>query len=125
MQSKTSKILAIIGSILLAGLIAFMVVWTVINWDVIKTTFDGSKIYTTEDVNNAYQDGYNSGSVDKEYYENLINEYREQISNYAAQIGELTGQINQLDNNNKDYAIQLEILTEQLDEAQIQIKYYQ
>ena len=122
MQSTTSKILAIVGSVLFAGLIAFMVIWSIINWDVIKSTFNGSKIYTSEDVNSAYEDGYTTAIVDKEYYESLIKEYREKISIYTTQVENLTNQLAKLENSNNDYSEKLKLLTQQLEETQTQIK---
>lgn len=92
--------------------------WTVKNWDNIGVALSGTNIYLQDDVDRAYQDGYNAGNSTKTENEVLINNYREQILS-------LTAQVNTLTEDNEEYATDNEALIDQLAELNQQIEYYQ
>ena len=79
-MSTTRKVLTIIFSILIVAAFAFVLTWGIINWSKVKEGMAGNGLYTQDDVQNAYEDGYNTALTDKEEYDNLINSYRD---NYA------------------------------------------
>ncbi len=78
-MSTTRKVLTIIFSILIVAAFAFVLTWGIINWSKVKEGMAGNGLYTQDDVQNAYEDGYNTALTDKEEYDNLINSYRDTI----------------------------------------------
>lgn len=85
----TKKVLGIIFSIIFLCAFAFVLTWGIINFNKVKEGMSGTGIYTKEDIDKAYQDGYDTSLKDKAEYEKLINDYRDKI--------------NILNNNIKDY----------------------
>ena len=79
-MSMTRKVLTIIFSILIVAAFAFVLTWGIINWSKVKEGMAGNGLYTQDDVQNAYEDGYNTALTDKEEYDNLINSYRDTIT---------------------------------------------
>ena len=65
------KIILIVLGIVFATTIGFGIYWTVSNWDAIKQAMDGTHLYTKEDVDNAYDQGYDKAIVNKNEY-NLL-----------------------------------------------------
>lgn len=61
MTKKTSIILTII----LVCLLGFCVIWGVSNYNKLKLAISGTSLYTKEDVDNAYRDGYDTAVTDK------------------------------------------------------------
>lgn len=92
----TKKILAIVFSVIFIGAFVFFATWTFINWDKVKASMDGTKLYTYDDIEKATQDGYNTALVDKEEYEKLINSYKDTITIKTDEISHLNVQINDL-----------------------------
>lgn len=84
------KILYILFSgILIVGL-GLAICWTVINFNKVEDGLSGAGIYTEEDLNNSYNDGYNTALSDKEEYVKLINQYRDEITTLNEKISKLT-----------------------------------
>ncbi len=65
-MSTTKKVLTIIFSILIVAAFAFVLTWGIINWSKVKEGMAGNGLYTQDDVQNAYEDGYNTALTDKE-----------------------------------------------------------
>ena len=107
----TRKVLGIIFSILFVGAFTFVLCWGIINFNKVKESMSGTAIYTQEDVNNAYQDGYDTALTDKAEYEELINSYRDTITTLNDNISQLNSQILTLKNNNQDCQNQINNLT--------------
>ena len=99
---STKKVLSIIFSLLFACAFVFVIVWCIINFNKVEEGISGTGIYTQEDINNAYNDGYNTALENKTEYEELINSYRDTITTQTDQISQLNSQITVLTNNNKD-----------------------
>lgn len=97
----------------LAGVFAFAISWGVINFNKVKEGMSGTGVYTEQDLNKAYEDGYGQGIKDKAEYLILIDEYRNTITTLNDTISQLNFQVNTLTANNKDYEIQLESLKAQ------------
>ena len=85
----TRKVLGIIFSILFVGAFTFVLCWGIINFNKVKESMSGTAIYTQEDVNNAYQDGYDTALEDKAEYDELINGYRDTITTLNDNISKL------------------------------------
>ena len=60
------KIIVTIISLLLISALGFCVCWTVINFGKVKDGLSGTAIYTKEDVEKAYYDGYDKALNDKD-----------------------------------------------------------
>ena len=118
---ETKKVLGIIFSLLFLGAFAFVLSWGVINFNKVKDGMSGTQIYDSEDINKAYQDGYDTALKDKEEYTELINGYRDTITTLNDNISQLNSQITILTNSNKDYANQLIQLNEQKTNLQSQV----
>ena len=64
----TKKILGIIFSILFLGAFAFVLAWGITNFNKVQDAMSGTQIYDAEDLNNAYNDGYNTALENKKEY---------------------------------------------------------
>ena len=117
----TKNILGIIFSIIFIGAFAFAITWAVINQEKVKELMSGTGIYTEEDLNSAYEDGYNTALENKEEYDTLINSYRDTITTQTDEISKLNSQIILLTNNNKDYEIQIASLESQKTELETNV----
>ena len=110
MSSK--NIIVMIISILFVAIFGFVLIWGIINFEKVKAGLSGTGLYTEEDLKNAHEDGYNEGLSDKEYYDNLVNSYRDKITNLEDNVSQLNSQITILTSNNKDYQNQIDNLTQ-------------
>ena len=118
---ETRKILGIIFSLLFLGAFAFVLSWGIINFNKVKDSMSGTQIYDSEDINKAYQDGYDTALKDKEEYTELINGYRDTITTLNDNISQLNSQVTILQNNNKDYSNQIDKLNTQKSTLETQI----
>lgn len=118
---ETKKVLGIIFSLLFVGAFAFVLSWGIINFNKVKDGMSGTGVYTKEDINKSYEDGYNTALTNKEEYNKLIASYRDTITTLNDNISQLNSQITTLTNNNKDYANQLTQLNEQKTNLQSQV----
>ncbi len=118
---ETKKVLGIIFSILFIGAFAFVLTWGIINFNKVKDGMSGTGVYTQEDVQNAYEDGYNTALSDKEGFEKLINSYRDTITTQSDQISQLNSEVAVLNNTNKDYKTQVTNLTAQRETLEEQV----
>ena len=118
---QTKNILGIIFSIIFIGAFAFAITWAVINQEKVKELMSGTGIYTEEDLNSAYEDGYNTALENKDEYDTLINSYRDTITTQTDEISKLNSQIILLTNNNKDYEIQIASLKSQKTELETNV----
>lgn len=82
----TKKILGIIFSCVFILVFGLVLTWGIMNFNKVKEAMSGSQIYTQEDLNNAYQDGYNTACDNKEEYEAMIISYRDRIAVLTAQL---------------------------------------
>ena len=100
---ETKKILGIIFSLVFVCAFAFVLSWGIINFNKVQEGLSGTGIYTEQDLNEAYQDGYDTALTDKDEYDTLINGYRDNITTLQDTISQLNSQITILTKNNKDY----------------------
>ncbi|MBQ8749669.1 MAG: hypothetical protein IJZ29_04315 [Clostridia bacterium] len=93
MAKKTKRTRAglIILTITLIAILSFCLFWVVNNFNTIKSTFDGTKLYTQQEVN----DAYNKGLEDKSTFENQIVEWMNKYEEGEIAKSELQVQINE------------------------------
>ena len=120
-MSTTKKVLTIIFSILIIGVFAFLLTWGIINWSKVKDGMAGNGLYTQEDIQKSYEDGYSTALKDKEEYDKLINSYRDTITTQTDLMSQLNSEVQTLTNGNRDYAAQIETLNEQKTALETQI----
>ena len=120
-MSTTRKVLTIIFSILALLAFIFVLTWGIINWSKVKDGMAGNGLYTQDDVQNAYEDGYNKALADKDEYEELINGYRDTITTQNDLISQYTSEATALNNSIKDYQGQISTLNEQKTALETQI----
>ena len=118
----TRKVLGIIFSILFVGAFTFVLCWGIINFNKVKDSMSSTGVYTEQDVNNAYQDGYDTALQDKQSYDELINSYRDTITTLTDQISQLSSQVTNLTNANKDYSSQITNLENQKSNLESQVE---
>lgn len=122
----TKKILTIIFSVIIIGVFAFLLTWGIINWSKVKEGMAGNGLYTQDDINNAFQDGYDTAIQDKDEYESLISGYRDTITTLTDNISQLNSEISTLTLSNNALELQILNLTqlkisleEQLEDLQL------
>lgn len=116
-----TKIALIVFNVVCLALFTFVIVWSITNWNTIKSSFDGTKLYTQTALDEAYKQGLG----DKEKYEQRINNYKEQIETLNKTIKELTDENTLLKNNEKDYISRISELEKQVAELKNKVKYYE
>jgi len=121
-MSTTKKVLTIIFSILIIGVFAFLLTWGIINWSKVKDGMAGNGLYTQDDVQKSYEDGYSTALKDKEEYDKLINSYRDTITTQNDLISQYTSEATALNNSIKDYQGQVATLNEQRAALETQIE---
>ena len=120
-MSTTKKVLIIILTIVLVAAFAFAITWGIINWSKVKEGMKGNGLYTQEDIQKSYEDGFNKALSDKNEYEKLINSYKDTITTQNDLISQHTSEITMLNNSIKDYEGQIKLLTEQKSSLETQI----
>ncbi len=107
------KIVGLIFSIIFVGAFGFVLTWGITNFNKVQEGISGTGLYTQEDLNNAYQDGYDTALDNKGEYDELINGYRDTITTLNDSISQLNSQIASLKNTNQDCQNQITSLTNQ------------
>lgn len=120
-MSTTKKVLTAIFSILIIGAFAFLLTWGIINWSKVKDGMAGNGLYTQEDIQKSYEDGYSTALKDKEEYDKLINSYRDTITTQNDLISQYTSEATALNNSIKDYQGQVATLNEQKTALETQV----
>lgn len=118
----TKKILTIVFSVLVIGVFAFLLTWGIINWSKVKEGMAGNGLYTQTDVQNAYEDGYNTALSDKEEYDDLINEYRDTITTLTDNISQLNSEKSSLTRSNNALELQIVNLTQLKESLELQVE---
>lgn len=80
------------------------------NWNAIKAGIQGYQLYTYEDVEKAYDDGYYDAGTNEIYYKELVETMRVQIDDYKLQVNNLTETNNNYKKNNEALQLQKENL---------------
>ena len=112
-KHKKANISAIVLSIILVAVLGFATLWIALNYDALKSTIDGTKLYTQEEV----QEAYNKGLEDKQGYEAQITEW---INKYEETLQKLNNanekmqKLNESNELNKNEIKELQSLIQQL-----------
>ena len=120
-MSTTKKVLIAIFSIIIIAAFAFLITWGIINFNKVKEGISGTGLYTKEDVDNAYNDGYNTALEDKGEYEELINGYKDTITMQTDAIAKLNSDKENLNASNAGYVEQVNKLTGQKNTLDAQV----
>ena len=120
-MSTTKKVLIAIFSIIIIAAFAFLITWGIINFNKVKDGLSGTGLYTKDDVDKAYNDGYDTALKNKTEYEDLINSYKDTITMQTDAVAKLNSEKSVLDKSLKDCQEQVTNLTEQRDGLKVQI----
>ena len=104
---STKTIIGLIISIILVGAVAFVGVWGYTNFSKVQDGISGTGLYTQEDINKAYEDGYNTALTNEAEYNALIDGYRDTITGLNDIVSSLNSQISTLTNNNQTLTSQV------------------
>lgn len=118
---STKKILSIVFSVLFMSVFAFVLTWGIINFNKVKDGISSTGVYTKEDVENSYKDGYNTALENEKEYTKLIDDYRDIISEQTNKISSLSSEIADLNTVNNDYSLQISNLEKQKSDLQLQV----
>ena len=110
-MAKIWKVIGIVASVLVIGVLGYCGIWTVRNWNVVYSSFDGSSFYTYEDMQKLKQDTIEQCAKNEVEYKKVIGELRETVLSLQNQNSVLTAQVNNLSYVNQDYEVQISILT--------------
>lgn len=108
-MSKKQIVGLVISLVLLAAL-ALGITWVVLNFDKVKAGMDGTGLYTKEDIEKSYEDGYTKALEDKAEYERLIQQYRDSVTELSDTISQLNSEVTSLTNSNRDLELNVTTL---------------
>ena len=123
-MTKGKKIGWSIFAIVMVVILAFCGIWLYKNIDNIGAGLDGANLYTQEDLDQAYKDGYTEGNKDKEANESLINEYRETITELTDKVNKLEALNQEYLENNTNQATEITELKEEIEKLKKEIEHY-
>ncbi len=104
---ETKKVLGVIFSLIFLGAFAFVLSWGIINFNKVQDAMSGTQIYDAEDLDKAYNDGYNTALENKDEYDALINSYRDNITSLNDTISQLNSDKNTMQLTIADYQTQI------------------
>lgn len=117
-MSSKSKIIIGVCSVF----VIFAVVLTLyLCWPAIEGTINGSRYYTEDDVQSAYDEGYNDGITNKDELTAQIEAYKLLIEQNEITISDLNSQIEILTKQNQEYILNNEELNDTIDSLNTQI----
>lgn len=118
-MNSLSKILVSIIGVLVIGLIGVLLY---IYWPAITGTVNGSKYYTAEDVQEAYDEGYNDGNTSEKELNEKLAYYKSLVDDYYTEVDTLNGEINILNVDIANKKEQIQRLEEQKSELIAQVE---
>lgn len=117
------KLISVICVCLLAGLFVFIGVWSYINFDDLKLAMSGTQIYTKDDIDKAYKDGYDKALDNQTDYNNLLSEYREDIASLTDEVSKLKYKLSENEDTISKNNIELIELNKQLESSILELDY--
>lgn len=118
-MNSLSRILVSIIGVLVIGLIGVLLY---IYWPAITGTVNGSKYYTAEDVQEAYDEGYNDGNTSEKELNEKLAYYKSLVDDYYTEVDTLNGEINILNVDIANRKEQIQRLEEQKSELIAQVE---
>ena len=126
------KIILTVIFALLIGALGFCVCWTVINFNKVKEGMSGTALYTEEDIESSYKDGYYTGLKDKEsltrevgQLRTLLSEKEIQLSNLKNYVSECEATIQGLTKENNNLKAEIKRLETIIENLRASIRAYE
>ena len=117
----SKKLLSIVFSLLVVAGLNFSITWGVINFNRVKEGMATTGVYTIDDVNKSYEDGYDNALTDKAEYTATIAEYRDAITSLNDKVSQLNYQITNLKSSNIECNGRISTLTNQKADLESQV----
>lgn len=117
----SKKLLSIVFSLLVVAGLTFSITWGVINFNRVKEGMATTGVYTIDDVNKSYEDGYDNALTDKAEYTATIAEYRDAITSLNDKVSQLNYQITNLKSSNIECNGRISTLTNQKADLESQV----
>ena len=118
-MNSLSRILVSIIGVLVIGFVGILLY---IYWPAITGTVNGSKYYTAEDVQEAYDEGYNDGNTSEKELNEKLAYYKSLVDDYYTEVVTLNGEINILNVDIANKKEQIQRLEEQKSELIAQVE---
>ena len=118
-MNSLSRILVSIIGVLVIGFVGILLY---IYWPAITGTVNGSKYYTAEDVQEAYDKGYNDGNTSEKELNEKLAYYKSLVDDYYTEVDTLNGEINILNVDIANKKEQIQRLEEQKSELIAQVE---
>ena len=119
---KTKNIITLVVSILILAVLAFGVWWLVKNKDAVFGYVNDTNIYTQDEYDKHYQEGYDQGYQDannnEDYYKKLLAQYESQLAEKNASLEEYQKQQEKLLAEKNDLQSQLDTANSELEAVQ-------
>lgn len=101
---------SIIFTTVLVCLLGFCIIWGASNFDKLKLAISGTSLYTKEDVENAYRDGYDTAVTDKADLLVQIEALRNELDVKTAELSALKNKLSDYDEiSTENYELKQEI----------------
>lgn len=110
----------VILTIILIAVLGFATYWVATNYETVKATFNGTKLYTQKEVT----DAYNKGVGDKTSYEKQIADWMTKYETANASVKELTIQLEDYKKTNAEDKAMIEEMEEIITKLNGDIAYY-
>lgn len=109
----------VILTIILIAVLGFATYWVATNYETVKATFNGTKLYTQKEVT----DAYNKGVGDKTSYEKQIAEWMTKYETVNAQVKELSLQLEDYKKTNAEDKAKIEEMEAMIEELNQQLEF--
>lgn len=118
-MNTVSKVLVSIIGVLVIGFVGILLY---IYWPAITGTVNGNKYYTAEEVQEAYDKGYNDGNTSEKELNEKLDYYKSLVDDYYTEVDTLNGEINVLNVDIANKQEQIERLETQKSELIAQVE---
>ncbi len=118
-MNTVSKVLVSIIGVLVIGFVGILLY---IYWPAITGTVNGNKYYTAEEIQEAYDEGYNDGNASEKETSEQLDYYKSLVDDYYTEVDTLNGEINILNVDIANKQEQIERLETQKSELIAQVE---
>ena len=118
-MNTVSKVLVSIIGVLVIGFVGILLY---IYWPAITGTVNGNKYYTAEEIQEAYDKGYNDGNTSEKELNEKLDYYNSLVEDYYTEVDTLNGEINVLNVDIANKQEQIERLETQKSELIAQVE---
>ena len=118
-MNTVSKVLVSIIGVLVIGFVGILLY---IYWPAITGTVNGNKYYTAEEIQEAYDKGYNDGNTSEKELNEKLDYYKSLVDDYYTEVDTLNGEINVLNVDIANKQEQIERLETQKSELIAQVE---